>query len=177
MPFFKTMPPIIFIAFDALILEHRRVAFRSLLALRRFGITYGTMLESEYVCAEVIRELHIVVAEHAPRFVITSVYDGGLRREHMQAHLHFVGLSAIAEALDEHWRTAPTSAGIQSWLAKYASAQDSFVSIAAEEFTGELEAPGMTEHSVLVGEGLSAHQGIRAVKSILRHQTTRGQNA
>jgi hypothetical protein len=95
----------------------------------------------------------------------------------MQVHLHAVGLSVIADALDEHWRTAPMSTGISRWLSKYSSAQVSFVVIAAEASTGELEAPGMAERSVLVGERLSAREGIRAVKSILRHQTTRGQNA
>lgn len=171
------MPPIVFITLEAIILRHREVAFRSLLALRRFGVPYDIRPDDEYVCQGVLRELHAVVAEHAPRFVITSVYDGGLQREHMQAHLHSVGLSVIADSLDEHWRTAPGATGIQSWLATYASAQASFVAIGGDDSTGELEAPGMPEHSVLVGERLSANEGVRAVKSILRHQTTRGQNA
>lgn len=95
----------------------------------------------------------------------------------MQAHLRAVGLSVIADALDEHWRTAPSPTEIQSWLAKYASAQESFAAIAVDDSTEELEAPGMAEHSVLIGERLSAHEGVQAVNSILRHQTTRGQNA
>lgn len=174
---FKPMPPIVFITLEAIILRHREVAFRSLLALRRFGIPYDIGPDEEYVCRGVLRELQALVAEHAPRFVITSVYDGGLGRAHMQAHLRAVGLSVIADSLDEHWRTAPGATGIQSWLAKYASAQASFVAIGVDDSTGELEEPGMAEHSVLVGERLNAGEGVRAVKSILRHQTTRGQNA
>lgn len=171
------MPPIVFITLEAIILRHREVAFRSLLALRRFGVPCDIRPDDEYVCRCVQQELHALVADHFPRFVITSLYDGGVRRAHMQVHLHAVGLSVIADALDEHWRTAPSPAGISRWLSKYASVQVSFVVIAAEESTGELEAHGMTERSVLVGERLSAREGIRAVKSILRHQATRGQNA
>lgn len=171
------MSPRIFIALDAIIVEHRKVAFRSLLALRRFGIRYDGMLDEEYVCREVISELNAVVMEHAPRFVLTHIHDSGLRREHLHAHLHYVGLPTIAENLDQQWRTEAHATGISTWLAKHASAQHSFAALFSEEFAEGLEESDLAKHSIFIDGRLRAHEGIQLVNATLRHQTNRGEYA
>lgn len=150
------MPPTVFISLDAILAGRQEAAFRSLLALRQFGMLGEANSQSEeLVKADVAKQLSQIVVEHRPRFVVTSLNFPDVQRTQMRDHMNFLGLEIVGENLAEPWCTQAEQSHtraeeILTWLANQACADDAYAVIDMEGFGTGIPGTGLAKRTVLI---------------------------
>lgn len=169
------MPPTVFLSLDAILAEPQEAAFRSLLALRRLRVMEGAnSLDEVLIEAGVFEQLSIIVAEHRPNFVITSLHLPDIQRTQMRDYMRKLGLATIGENLAEQWSTdvkqSSTRADeISAWLSNHAGGGDTYAIVDVEAFNHQVEGTCHEKHAVLIDSEQRKLSGLAsAVDAALR---------